>query len=66
MSLRIFHMVFIGASIALSIFTVVVALRLFLETRNPGWIAMVLLFAGCGAVLTVYGAKTFRKLRNLA
>lgn len=65
MSLRIFHIVFITLSIALSIFVAVWAVREFLATRSNGALALGLVFVAGGVALVFYAGKVFRKLRDL-
>ena len=58
MSLRIFHMIFVSASVALCLF---LAMWFFRE-QNPVMGALFLVSAG---VLVVYGKKVFRKLKEI-
>ena len=65
MSLRIFHVVFITASVLLCAFVAVWGLRAFALTRDIGLLAFGVLFIGAGALLVEYGRRTFRKLKEL-
>lgn len=65
MSLRIFHVIFITVSIALSLFVTVWGVREFLETHRDGALALAVVFLLAGVLLVVYANRTFRKLRDL-
>lgn len=65
MSLRIFHIVFITASVLLCGFVAVWGLRAFAASRNIGSLAFGILFIAAGALLIEYGRRTFRKLKEL-
>jgi drug/metabolite transporter (DMT)-like permease len=65
MSLRIFHVIFVTASVLLCAFVTVWATQSFLRDRNAAWIALAALFVVCGIALVVYGRKVFRKLKEL-
>jgi hypothetical protein len=65
MSLRIFHIVFVTASVLLCAWVTVWALQEYWRGRNVAWIGMAVLFLLCGAALVVYGRKVFRKLKEL-
>jgi len=65
MSLRIFHIVFVTVSIALSIFVTIWGVREFIATRSSGAIALSAAFLACGVVLVFYAGRVFRKLREL-
>ena len=66
MSLRIFHMVFIVASILLSIFVGVWGIREFATVGSVVALATGIVFFVCGAILVVYASKVFGKLKDLA
>jgi len=66
MSLRIFHVVFITVSIALSIFVAVWGVREFVATRSTGALALVVVFLAGGVALVLYAGKAFRKLKDLS
>lgn len=65
MSLRIFHIIFVTASVLLCAGVAVWATQEYLRGRNVAYIAMAALFLICGAALVVYGRKVFHKLREL-
>jgi hypothetical protein len=65
MSLRIFHIVFVTASVLLCAWVTVWALQEFSRARSFGWIALAALFLTCGIALVVYGQKVFHKLKEL-
>ena len=58
MSLRIFHIIFVSASVALCIFT---SMWFFRERNLP----MAVLFLVSAGALVVYGKKVFRKLKEI-
>lgn len=59
-------MVFVTASILLSVWVGVWAVRLYLVTGGPGELAMAGFFFILAGVLIWYGFKVFRKLKELA
>jgi apolipoprotein N-acyltransferase len=65
MSLRVFHIIFIGAAILLSAFVAAWGLRQFTSTGNWSGLSMGIVFIACGFALVVYGLQAFRKLREL-
>ncbi len=65
MSLRIFHIVFVTVSIALSIFVTIWGVREYMVTRSSGAIALSAVFLACGVLLVVYAGRVFRKLKEL-
>ena len=65
MSLRIFHVVFITVSIALSIFVAIWGVREFVVSRSGGALALAVVFLVGGAALVAYAGRAFRKLRDL-
>ena len=58
MSLRIFHIIFVSASVALCLF---VSMWFFREHNLP----MAVLFLVSAGALVVYGKKVFRKLKEI-
>ena len=66
MSLRIFHVIFITVSIALSIFVAVWGVREYMATRSTGALALVFVFLAGGVALVLYAGKAFRKLKDLS
>ena len=65
MSLRIFHIIFVTVSIALSVFVVIWGVREWMATRSTGALALAGAFVVCGVVLVFYAGRVFRKLRDL-
>ena len=66
MSLRIFHMVFIVASILLSLFVAVWGAREFAVEGSTSGLLTGLTFLVCGTALAFYASKAFDKLKELA
>jgi len=65
MSLRIFHIVFVTVSIALSVFVTIWGVREFLSSRNTGALVLALVFLALGVTLVFYAGRVFRKLKDL-
>ena len=65
MSLRIFHIVFVTVSIALSVFVTIWGVREFLATRSTGALALAFVFLALGVTLVFYAGRVFRKLKEL-
>lgn len=65
MSLRIFHIVFISVSVALTLYIAVWGVREFVLSRSTLGISMALVAVAGGASLVWYGARAFRKLKEL-
>ncbi len=65
MSLRIFHIIFITVSIALSLFVAIWGVREFMATRNGSALALAIVFFAGGVALVFYAGRAFRKLRDL-
>lgn len=65
MSLRIFHVVFISASVALSLYGAVWGAREFFVAGNTTALFVGLTFIVCGIALVRYASKAFRKLKEL-
>ena len=66
MSLRIFHIVFVTVSIALSIFVTIWGVREYMATRNSGALGLAAVFLVGGILLVAYAGKAFRKLKDLS
>jgi hypothetical protein len=66
MSLRIFHVIFITVSIALSVFVAVWGVREYLATRSSGALALTAVFLAGGVMLVLYAGRAFRKLKDLS
>ena len=65
MSLRIFHIVFVTVSIALSVFVTIWGVREFLSSRSTGALFLALVFLALGVLLVFYAGRVFKKLREL-
>ncbi len=65
MSLRYFHIVFIAASVGLSIFVAIWGIREFRATDSMGALVLAIAFMLCGVALVAYADRAFRKLRDL-
>jgi len=65
MSLRVFHIVFISVSIALTLYLAVWGVREFMATRSALGISMTLFGLAGGASLVWYGTRVFHKLKEL-
>ena len=65
MSLRIFHIIFVTVSIALSLFVTIWGVREYLATHSSGALLLAVVFLACGVVLVLYAGRVFRKLREL-
>jgi len=65
MSLRIFHIVFIVASVLLSLFVAVWGFRMYAAEHDRGAFALAALFTFVGVILVAYGVRVFGKLKEL-
>jgi len=65
MSLRIFHIIFVTVSIALSVFVTIWGVREYILTRSTGALGLALVFFTGGVVLVWYANRAFKKLREL-
>jgi uncharacterized PurR-regulated membrane protein YhhQ (DUF165 family) len=65
MSLRVFHIVFVIVTIVLSLFVALWGIRAFEAERDVAALALAILFLVTAVVLTVYGKKVARKLKEL-
>lgn len=65
MSLKVFHLVFIAASIILSFGVAVWELRFYTMTRSVSELSLAVLFLAMGAVLVAYGMRTIQKFKEL-
>ena len=65
MSLRIFHIVFISVSVALTLYIAVWGVREFVLSRSTLGISMALIAVVGGASLVWYGSRVFHKLKEL-
>ena len=66
MSLRIFHVIFIIASIVLSLFVAVWAVREWQATHSTGALVLGIVFVIGGVAMVVYGQRWFKKLKELS
>jgi hypothetical protein len=65
MSLRVFHIVFITVSVALTLYVAVWGVREFMASRSPLGAWMVVFGVAGGASLIWYGKRVFHKLKEL-
>ncbi|HYS55815.1 MAG TPA: hypothetical protein VER58_18805 [Thermoanaerobaculia bacterium] len=66
MSLRIFHVIFITVSIALTLFVTVWGVREYMTTRSNSALMLAIVFLAGGVALVLYAGKAFRKLKDLS
>ncbi len=66
MSLRIFHVIFITVSIALSVFVAIWGVREYMATSNNSALVLAVVFVAGGVALVLYAGKAFRKLKDLS
>ena len=66
MSLRIFHVIFIIASIVLSLFVAVWAVREYQATHSIGALGLGVVFVVAGFAMVAYGLRWFKKLKELS
>ncbi|HSP34711.1 MAG TPA: hypothetical protein VLU46_10385 [Thermoanaerobaculia bacterium] len=66
MSLRVFHIVFVVVSIALSVFVTAWGLREYADTGSSSALSLAIVFTLCGVALIVYAGRVFRKLKDLS
>ena len=65
MSLRMFHMVFIGVTVVLAAFVAAWAVQQFQATHATGYVMTAAASLAAGGGLIVYGTKFQRKTRTL-
>jgi len=65
MSLRVFHIVFITVSVALTLYLTVWGVREFMTTRSALGAWMAVFGVAFGASLIWYGKRVFHKLKEL-
>ena len=65
MSLRIFHIIFVTISIALSVFVTIWGVREYMMTRSMGALGLAAVFLAGGVILVWYANRAFKKLREL-
>lgn len=65
MSLRVFHIIFVIATIVLSLYVALWGIREFSQERNFGALALALVFLATAVGLTFYGKKAAAKFKEL-
>lgn len=65
MSLRVFHIVFVIVTVALSLYIAVWGVREYSAERSTTGLAMAIIFFATAAGLVYYGKKVFHKLKEL-
>ncbi|HVS30286.1 MAG TPA: hypothetical protein VMS98_02425 [Thermoanaerobaculia bacterium] len=65
MSLKAFHIIFVAACVALSLFVALWGVRQYSGTGSTTALILALVFFPTAGVLVVYGKKVFRKLKEL-
>ena len=66
MSLRVFHVVFIVASLLLCLYVALWGVRMFAATSSANALMLAIVFGAFGLALLAYARKAFRKLRDLS
>ena len=66
MSLRVFHVLFIALSIALSAMVAGWGVQQYLASQGRDGLILAGVFFVVGLALVVYGARTFQKLKELS
>ena len=65
MSLRVFHLVFVIATILLSLYVALWGIREFSAERNYGALGLAILFLVTAVALMIYGKKAAAKFKEL-
>jgi len=65
MSLRAFHIIFITATIVLSLYVALWGIREFSAERNIGALGLAALFLATAVALMIYGKKALAKFKEL-
>ena len=65
MSLRAFHIIFVVATIVLSLYVALWGIREFSAERSIGALGLAVLFLVTAVVMMVYGKKALTKFREL-
>lgn len=65
MSLRAFHIIFVIATIVLSLYVALWGIREFNAERSIGALAMAILFLATAVALMIYGKKALAKFKEL-
>lgn len=65
MSLRVFHIVFVIATVVLSLYVALWGIREFSHERNVGALALAIVFLATAVAGTIYGRKVAAKFKEL-
>lgn len=65
MSLRVFHIIFVIVTVALSLFVTLWGFREFTQQQSGGALALAIIFFITAIAMTVYGKKVYTKLKEL-
>ena len=65
MSLRIFHIIFVIVTVALSLFVTMWGYREFAQQHSNGALALAIVFFLTAVAMSVYGKKVYTKLKEL-
>lgn len=65
MSLRAFHIIFVVATIVLSLYVALWGIREFSHERSYGALALAILFLATAVALMIYGKKAVAKFKEL-
>jgi uncharacterized membrane protein YozB (DUF420 family) len=65
MSLRIFHIIFVIVTVALSLFVTMWGFREYTQQHSNGALALSIIFFISAVTLTIYGKKVYTKLKEL-
>ena len=65
MSLRAFHIIFVVATIVLSLYVGVWGIRQFSQERSIGALVLAIVFLATAVILTFYGKKAAAKFKEL-
>lgn len=65
MSLRAFHIIFIIATIVLSLYVALWGIREYAQGRNGGALGLGIVFLLTAVALMIYGKKAFAKFKEL-
>ncbi len=65
MSLRVFHIVFVIVTVALSLFVTLWGIREFRQQQSTEALALAAVFFVTAIVMSIYGKKVYAKLKEL-
>lgn len=65
MSLRVFHIIFVIATVVLSLYVGVWGIREFSQERSIGALVLAIIFLATAVGMTVYGKKAAAKFKEL-